>query len=149
MDQREQPIKNSFRAWLFGVLVIIIFGIVLVKVGSLGIGQSGTSSSDLKTKVSATNSGIEVTNLEAEDWQDCMVGVNGGTGWGFDNPPFQTHGQLIIPAGKTTTVDYRSLTASDGTRFEYSSHAVNTVVIDCFKGTTSARSWVGAFSNSM
>ncbi len=72
-----------------------------------------------------------------------MVGINGSTGWGFDKPPYQTHTLITIQSGQTVTVPYTRITAEDGTRFDYNTHAVNTVVVDCFKGSVNERSWVG------
>ncbi len=137
------------KEWVIGLVVLVVLILLTMLASSQlpapkGSNQGNPSvSGDLSTKVSTDMQGVEVANLEANDWHDCMVGLNGSTGWGFDNPPYQTRAPLDIPAGQTTTVSYEQITTTDGTRFDNSTHAVNTVVVDCGKGTTSERSWVG------
>ena len=105
--------------------------------------QATNGSSDLNTQLLPNTSGISIINKEGTDWTDCMVGFNGSTGWGFDNPPYQTRTLFTVPAGQTVQVSYQKITAQDGTIFDLTTHAINTIVLDCFRGTTSERSWVG------
>jgi hypothetical protein len=128
-------------------LLIVLPMVALLAAGCDSASQS-TSSTDLNIKVSSSNiKGLIITNLENTDWQNCMVGINGSEGWGFDNPPYQTRATpLAIPAGKTITVPYTDITTQDGTRFNYSTHALNTVLVDCFRGSVSGqRYWIGGF----
>jgi hypothetical protein len=104
------------------------------------------NNSDLNTKVYSSSNGIVITNLESATWSNCMVGINGSTGWNFDKPPYITHSPLTITAGETLTVPYTNITDQNGVRFNPISHAVNTVVVDCFENTINARSWVGTIN---
>ncbi len=85
--------------------------------------------------------GITVANQETVDWTDCMVGLNGDTGWDYNKPPFKTRSPLTISAGKFILVPYEDITSDDGTRFDPSTHAVNTIVVDCFQGAGASERW--------
>ena len=146
--EQEAPRKSRS----FKVLFIVVLGVaVLVLIGSSGNNTSSSGSStapntsDLNVTAKTTLQSVNITNNEATDWTDCYVGVNGPTGWGFDNPPYRTQGAFwlgntTIPAAKTAEVDYTNLLASDGTRFDINTKAVTTILVDCFGDT---RSWVG------
>jgi predicted nucleic acid-binding Zn ribbon protein len=129
---------GSFK-WKWFILILFIILVVVILVGA----TTNSDHSDLNIKTLALSDGIQVTNQESSNWNNCMVGVNGSTGLGFDNPPYQTRSLLTIPAGQMITVPYSKLTAEDGSYFDHSTHAINTLVIDCFRGTTHERSWVG------
>lgn len=147
--------ESKKKPWWKRTWVIILGGVVLVvlvaSAAQNGAPQAApdvpasSASSDLHASVRTTSDGIQVTNNESADWTDCFVGVNGSTGWGFDNPPYRTRGAFwlgsdTIPAGKTITVLYGMLTTADGTRFDIATHAVNTVVVACSSAT---RAWIG------
>ncbi len=142
-EHKKSAIWKTLKYWLTFWLIASVIGVFAILTGATGRGSSNTSSSDLHLEAVGNNVGIEITNLDSFGWQDCMVGVNGGTGWGFDNPPYQTRAPLSVPASSTVVVAYEKMSEEDGTIFDRSTHTVNTLVVDCFKGTTSERSWVG------
>ncbi len=139
----EQKPKGKLLGWLnhhpFITIVMIIFviGIIGVTAETIsGQGASTASNSDLRATVEATNDGISITNNESDQWQSCEVGVNGGCGFSFDNPPYQSHISFDLAGGASTTIAYSTLTSADGTRFDITTHAVNSIVIMCSMGTS-------------
>ncbi|HUC01373.1 MAG TPA: hypothetical protein VMA75_00510 [Candidatus Paceibacterota bacterium] len=137
----EQKPKGKLLDWLNHhpvitiVMIMFVIGIVGVTAEAIaGQGSSTTSNSDLQATVETTNDGISITNLESDSWQSCEVGVNGGCGFNFDNPPYQSHISFDLAGGASTTIPYSTLTSADGTRFDITTHAVNSIVIMCSMG---------------
>lgn len=136
-------------------MTIILIIIALLIVGTIGAhlaspnGNNNSSfSADLNAEVSAGLNGVTIANTETDDWSGCEVGVNGSCGFNFDSPPYQTHqgsGYSIL-AGSSTTIPYEALSSQDGTVFDPSTHAVNSVVVMCSMGTSDRveRSFCGA-----
>lgn len=121
---------------IFGIAVLGILALIFV-------GGSNGGFEQLNAKVQDGQDGIHITNLENTDWTDCMVGLNGGDGSNFLNPPYQTRTNLVIPAGQVVAVPFQEITADDGTVFDVNTHRVNGTVIECFKNTTAVRVWSG------
>jgi hypothetical protein len=145
--EKEKKINWS-RVWkIVGVALLVIVGISVIGSSSnstaSGNNPSGEGSGDLNATVVPLATSIMVTNNETIDWTDCMVGVNGGTGWGFDNPPYKTRTQITFPAGTDKIIPDSSMSMDDGTIFDPTTHAINSIVVDCGGGTTNERSWVG------
>lgn len=103
-------------------------------------------SSDLNANVTRDSAGITVENKESSSWTGCEVGVNGGCGWGFDNPPYRTHKHYTIAGGRSVTIPYELMSSKDGTKFDFASHTVNSIVIMCSMGMNNKteRSFCGA-----
>ena len=112
-----------------------------------GTDNSSGSSFELNAKVQIGTDGVHVTNQEGSEWTACMVGLNGGDGWGFDNPPFKTHVPLTIRAEQEIIVPYTKITKDDGTQFDITTQTVNSSVVECFQGTEDERSWTGTSSS--
>lgn len=131
------------------IWILILLGIFLL-IWSVGqVNQNGTSatdSSDLNANVSTNLEGVTVVNDESSSWLGCEVGVNGGCGWNFQNPPYQTHEQYTIAGGQSLTVPYGSMSSQDGTIFDPTTHVVNSVVVMCSMETSDVieRSFCGA-----
>jgi hypothetical protein len=141
---KDMQDKKRDRRWEW--LIAIAF-VVFLSIICLLFGQKDTKSSNdtavLNAKVEQTHEGLEVTNQENVDWTNCMVGLNGSNGFGLDNPPYMTHADISLPANETTLVPYSEITSKDGTIFDLSTHAINTAVVDCFRGTGDQRFWTG------
>ncbi len=140
--------KQQKTLWvIFWIFVLVGLGLLTWEIGNGGhIGASAINSSDLTAKVTTDINGINVANQESSTWTSCEVGVNGGCGWDFQDPPYRTHENMTISAGQNVSVPYSSLTASDGTRFDIATHGVNSIVVMCSMGTTDMvqRSFCGA-----
>lgn len=135
--------------WVSGIVVFIVL-LAISAVNSNVIqgldNNNASSNADLNANVSTNINGINVVNRESSDWTGCEVGVNGGCGWNFQDPPYRTHENMTIVAGQSISVSYGSMTTSDGTRFDIATHGVNSVVVMCSMGTNDPiqRSFCGA-----
>jgi hypothetical protein len=132
-----------------GIFAIVVLGIIVGNSNSGGQSSAPTGSQDnseLKAGVIITSDGIAVTNEENADWTNCMVGLNGGSGWNFDNPPYQTRTNLTLPANKMTPVPFTKITTADGTIFDPTTHTISSMVVECFRGTGNLRDWIGTAS---
>jgi hypothetical protein len=100
--------------------------------------ESQTSKSnppDLDANVSKNMEGITIVNNEYSSWSGCVIGVNGGCGWDFSDPPYKTYKQYTIAGGQSLTVPYGFMSNKDGLRFDITTHVVNSVVVMCSMGT--------------
>ena len=137
----ESKIRNRWVAPLLKVLIVvalvclIIFWIVALAsqnhTSSFAVTNTPSETTNLNATVETGYSGIYITNDETDTWTNCMVGLNGSNGIGFDNPPYKTSYGLTFSPNATTTIPYGQIIASDGTRFDYTTHAVTSVVIIC------------------
>ncbi len=101
-----------------------------------------TDSDMLKAKIQADPYNLYITNLEGGNWTDCMLGLNGSDGFNFENPPYQTHNNFTVYPGKRLSVPLSTITLEDGTQFDPSTHAMNSIVLVCFRHSQT-RVWVG------
>jgi hypothetical protein len=129
-------------------ILAVIFGTILLYnlINTLSPSTFSDSSSpndQLSADVKAGPEGLYVTNNESSTWTDCMVGLNGQDGWGFDNPPYQTRNLISLSPGDQTLIPFTKITTTDGTSFDLTTHTVNSVVIECFRGTPNLRDWIG------
>jgi len=131
--------------WQYGLLLILGAICALYFLGNAVSSSSdaGTSNNFLDAKVYADIEGMHIKNNESIDWTDCIAGVNGGVGFGFENAPYKTHGPFSVTAGSEKVIPYRDITASDGTFFDPSSQTVNNAFVECFQSTPKLRIWVG------
>ncbi len=137
---------NSFKI-IIGALIVLGVIFLMVSIGQNNQGgTSATDSSDLNANVSTNAEGVTVVNNESSSWLGCEVGVNGGCGWDFQDPPYQTHEQYTITGGESLTVPYGSMSDTDGEIFDPTTHVVNSVVVMCSMGTNDEieRSFCGA-----
>lgn len=97
--------------------------------------QSTTNDLPLSARAAFDAQGLNITNNDQSDWMGCEVGVNANCATDMQNPPYQTEQQLVIDGRQTVKIPYSSLTAPDGTLFDPTTHAVNSIVIMCSMGT--------------
>ena len=147
--------KKRSGYWLLGIFAFLFFVSAIVlssnnnssSTGSSSVNSAPPDNSDLNVSVQTNGKGMYITNKESSDWTNCMVGVNGSDGWGFDNPPYQTRNLVTLIHNQENFIPFTKITTSDGTQFDPSTQTINTSVIECFKGTPGARYWQGHNSN--
>lgn len=147
---------DTFLKTIVGIIgAIILLGIIGTAISGGGSSTNSSSSAastdtssgqsyQLNAAIQVGSSGLYVTNKESGTWTDCMVGVNGNNGWGFDSPPYKTHTLVSIKSGQRLFVPFQNITKDDGTQFDSSTQTVNSTVIECFQGTVNTRSWNGS-----
>lgn len=82
-------------------------------------------STQLHADVAARPSGLSITT--EVDVHTCSVNLNGGI-----IRPGYTASLVMLTAGEPYTIPWGDLTDRDGTRFDYSTTAPQTVTIDCY-----------------
>jgi len=132
-----KPMKNQVLDIVLFFVFLVAFSIVFGIIGAASGGLS-SNSSDLNANVSTNLEGITIVNNESSSWSGCEVGVNGGCGWDFQDPPYKTHKQYTIAGGQSLTVPYESMSSKDGIRFDITTHVVNSIVVMCSMGTNDA-----------
>ncbi len=139
----KPPRKTSKGTWgclAVGCVLVVIFVIWSAsQPSSTPSSNSGSSSqpnsqdTSLKAGITTDSDGVNITNQESVTWTDCMVGLNGSCGWGFDNPPYKTHEAFVIPAGGKVSIPYSELTTDTGTRFDTTTTDALGVSLVCFR----------------
>ena len=89
------------------VLLAVLGIVIIVASGSLSGPSKETRDVPLKATVSASTSGLSITNLDAFDWSNCDLQVN---------DDFEIKG-INLASGKSVTIPAGQFATSKGTRF--------------------------------
>ena len=143
IQKLKPPKKTSKGTWgclIIGCVLVVIFIIWSAsQPSSTPSNNSGSSSPStsqdmlLKADITTDSYGVNITNQESVTWTDCMVGLNGSCGWGFDNPPYKTHEAFDIQAGQKVSIPYSDMSTDAGTRFDTTTTDALGVSLVCFR----------------
>jgi hypothetical protein len=111
------PVKKPLRVmlWIVGVCAVIFAGLVIYTV-------SHRDALELHAEVGKSLTSLYVTNIEKQDWTECLATLNDGK---FTSPKFS------VRAGERYQVPFIDFAAKDGLRFDVVRYSAKDVEVTC------------------